>query len=97
MKSSKPFEPDWVSCPGQTIQEIIDEEGASHRELAKALGMNEIDVLMLLAGELIITQDIASRLSISIGSNAEYWLNRESNYRRHLSRIKQNNIRNIKN
>ncbi len=49
---NSPFAPDWVSPPGDTILELIEERGWTQSELAKRLGYTEKHVSQLLNGKL---------------------------------------------
>ncbi len=82
----KSFTPDWVSPPGDTILDIIEERGWTQAELAKRLGYTEKHVSQLIGGK-PLTVDAAFRLERVLGSNVDFWLAREANYRKHLARI----------
>lgn len=91
---TKPFSPDWVSCPGDTIQDVLDEYNASSKDLSKAIGITISDVDKLLVGALSIDDNLAERLATTVGGSKGFWLRRESNYRTHLNRIKQESDKN---
>ncbi len=82
-----PFAPDWVSPPGDTIVDIIEERGWTQAELAKRLGYTEKHVSQLLNGKVPLTDDAALRLEHVLGSNAGFWLAREAKYREHSARL----------
>jgi HTH-type transcriptional regulator/antitoxin HigA len=75
------FTPQWVSPPGDTIQDVIEERDWTLARLSKALGYSPQFINQLLNGEAIITKDIALNLGRVIGSTSEFWLNREAQYR----------------
>jgi HTH-type transcriptional regulator / antitoxin HigA len=81
-----PFTPDWVSPPGDTILDLIEERGWTQAELAKRLGYTEKHTSQLINGK-PLTVDAAFRLERVLSSNVEFWLAREANYRKHLARI----------
>lgn len=82
-----PFAPDWVSPPGEAIQDLAEERGWSQQELARRLGYTEKHVSQLVNGKVALTVDAAQRLERVLGSTLDFWLNLEANYRRHGARL----------
>lgn len=82
-----PFAPDWVSPPGEAIQDLAEERGWSQQELARRLGYTEKHVSQLVNGKVALTVDAAQRLERVLGSTLDFWLNLEANYRRHSARL----------
>lgn len=82
-----PFAPDWVSPPGDAIQDLAEERGWSQQELARRLGYTEKHVSQLVNGKVALTVDAAQRLERVLGSTLDFWLNLEANYRRHSARL----------
>ena len=82
------FTPQWVSPPGDTIQDVIEERDWTLAQLSEALGYSPQFINQLLNGEAIITKDIALNLARVIGSTSEFWLNREAQYRFQLTNQK---------
>lgn len=87
INEAKPLEPDWVSLPGDTIAEIMEEAGWSQRDLAGRLGYSEKHLSLLINGDATITRDTAQRLERVLGGGVEFWLNLEANYQRDKARI----------
>ncbi|QJD29063.1 helix-turn-helix domain-containing protein [Methylococcus geothermalis] len=83
-----PFAPDWVSPPGDTIADVLEERGWTQAELARRLGYTEKHVSQLINGKAPVTEETASRLERVIGSTAGFWLRREALYRERLERQK---------
>lgn len=81
-----PFAPDWVSPPGDTIADVLEERGWTQTELARRLGYTEKHVSQLINGKAAITEDTASRLERVLGSTAGFWLRKEATYRERLER-----------
>ena len=81
-----PFAPDWVSPPGDTILDIIEERGWTQAELAIRLGYSAKHVNQLIKGKVPLTDDAAIRLERVLGSPVSFWLNREARYRERLAR-----------
>lgn len=80
------FQPDWVSSPGETIADLLEEQKWSQAELAERLGYSKKHVHLLIQGKAALTEDAALRLERTLGSTAEFWMNRESRYRQALAR-----------
>lgn len=87
---SAPFAPDWVSPPGDSIIDAIEERSWTQAELAARLGVSEKFVSQLLNGKVTLTQDTAEKLEKVIGGTAEFWMDREANYQRHKARLEAN-------
>lgn len=84
---SAPFAPDWVSPPGDTILDLIDERGWTQTELARRLGYTEKHISQLINGKVPLTDEAALRLEPVLGSTAGFWLAREAKYREHCARL----------
>lgn len=84
------FLPDWVSPPGATIHDILEDRGQSVADLAAAL-MRSIEYARnLLEGGERINDEIASRLAQMFGTSVSFWLSRESQFRDGLARLEAN-------
>lgn len=81
------FSPDWVSPPGDTILDLIEERDWNQSELSRRLGFSTKHLNQLIKGKAALTEDAALRLERVLGSTANFWLNREVKYREHLARI----------
>jgi HTH-type transcriptional regulator / antitoxin HigA len=80
------FSPDWVSPPGETITDILQECNMSKGEFAEKMGESIEFIDSLLIGQSIITDEIANKLENVLGSTSSFWLNRELQYRDKLMR-----------
>lgn len=76
-----PFNPDWTSPPGDTIKDILREKKIPLIDLANHLDMSLLQAEALLRGDEQITTWRAMRLAEMLGSNPEFWMNREAQYR----------------
>lgn len=81
------FAPDWLSAPGGTILDIIEERGISPKELANLLGISLDQTERLISGKDAITRDVAKLLSSRLGGSEKFWLSREINYRNEVARL----------
>ena len=81
------FSPDWVSPPGDTIVDLMEEKNWTRAELARRLGFSAGHLNQLIKGNIPLTQDSALRLERVLGSTAKFWLNREAIYRERLASL----------
>ncbi|MEQ9368682.1 MAG: HigA family addiction module antitoxin [Coleofasciculus chthonoplastes F3-SA18-01] len=79
------FTPDWISPPGDTIADLIEEREWSQTDLAKRLGYTTKHVSLLINGKAPITEETALKLENVLGSTAGFWLRREAQYRAKLA------------
>ena len=61
--------------PGDIIQESLDELNVSLREFARAMEIAPSTASRLLTGKAALTQEMAIKLSVVIGSSPQMWLN----------------------
>ena len=78
-----------LSCPGDTIQETIDEIGMSQAELAERIGRSVPKLNELIKGKAPITKETATKLEYVLGIPANFWLNLERSYQDELLEIQQ--------
>ena len=81
------FGPDWVSPPGDTIRDLMEERDWSQAELARRLGFSAKHLNQLVKGKTSLTRDTALGLERVLGSTAGFWLSREARYRARLARL----------
>ena len=81
------FQPDWMSSPGDTIRDLMEERDWNQVELAKRLGFTTKHLNQLVKGKASLSEDTALRLEYVLGSTARFWLNRETIYRERLARL----------
>lgn len=82
-----PFAPDWVSPPGDTLLDILEERDWTQDELAQRLGYTPKHVNQLIKGKVPLTEDAAIRLERVVGSTVGFWLAREAKYRERCARL----------
>ncbi len=80
------FAPDWLSPPGDTIADVLEERGWSQAEFAQRIDYTPKHVNQLLRGKAPIREETALRLERVLGSTARFWLQREAEYREALAR-----------
>lgn len=81
------FTPDWISPPGDTISDILEERDWTQEDFAKRMGNSTKHISQLINGKATITQETALKLERVIGGTAGFWLNREIQYRENLHRL----------
>ncbi|BAY91435.1 MULTISPECIES: HigA family addiction module antitoxin [unclassified Tolypothrix] len=91
IKTTRPFTPDWVSPPGDTIADFLEERDWTQVQLAERLGYTTKHISQLINGKAPINEETAMKLERVLGSTAAFWLNREAQYRAALARIEEEN------
>lgn len=71
----------WISPPGASISDALEELGISVQEFSVAVKMTVEQVKNLIAGKVLIDEALAERISEVVGSTPAFWLRREMNYR----------------
>ncbi|WP_265644901.1 helix-turn-helix domain-containing protein [Verminephrobacter aporrectodeae] len=79
------FAPQWVSPPGDTILDLLEERGWTQQQLADRLGFSPKHVNQLINGKVPLSEDAAIRLQNVLGARAGFWLTREAQYRERVA------------
>lgn len=82
------FAPDWISAPGDTIADLLEERGWTQADFATRTGFTKKHVHLLLQGKAPVSEDTALRLERVLGSSVRFWMNLETQYREQLLRRK---------
>lgn len=69
-----------LSCPGDTIQEILEDKNMSQKILAHQIGCSLSMLNELISGKAPITKEIAVKLERVLLLPANFWLNLQSQY-----------------
>lgn len=88
MPEENEFQPDWASPPGDTIADILEENGIPLGEFARRLGTTPENAQELLSGRAAITLRTARQLEAALGGSAIFWRSREDQYRNDLARLR---------
>ena len=83
------FTPDWISPPGDTIADLLEERDWTQAQLAERLGHTTKHVSQLVTGKASISEQTALKLERVLGSTAAFWLNREAQYRARLAKAEE--------
>lgn len=86
MVSKIPYAPDFVSPPGWSLEELLEERGLSQAELARQTGFTPKHVNGVVKGRARISPDFALALERVLGTPADFWLVRDAHYQLHLAR-----------
>jgi HTH-type transcriptional regulator/antitoxin HigA len=82
------YNPDTVSPPGETLQDLLDEMNISQANLARFLNRPFKTINEIIKGKCAITAETAIQFEEFFGVEAEFWLARETRYRLYLARRK---------
>lgn len=88
-KELQGYRPDHATPPGETIEEFLEADGMTQRELAKRLGLSCQQLNKIIKGKAPITSETAIKLEDVFGVDASFWNNLEMQYRESLARIRE--------
>ncbi|MEN8447730.1 MAG: HigA family addiction module antitoxin [Cyanobacteria bacterium J06555_13] len=83
------FIPDYVSSPGETLLEALEERGMSQAELAERTGRHKKTINEIIKGKAALTPETALQLEHVLGIPARFWNNREQQYRETLAKLQE--------
>lgn len=83
------YKPDKVSPPGDTLADIIEERGMTQIELAERTGRPTKTINEIIRGKAAITPETAILFERVFGTPAEFWNQREANYRAYRARRRE--------
>jgi len=84
-ETTRTFTPDWVSPPGDTIADLLEERDWTQAQLAERLGYTTKHISLLINGKAPINEETALKLERVLGSTAAFWLRYEAQYRAALA------------
>jgi HTH-type transcriptional regulator/antitoxin HigA len=79
---------DYAVPPGETLRELLDEQGLTQRDLARRADLSPKHVNRLLHGLVPLSADVAQRLERVTGTPARIWNSLEAGYRSDLERLR---------
>lgn len=80
------FEPDFISSPGETLEDVLEEREMTQLELAGRMGRTPKLINEIVRGKAGITPETALQLERVFDIPASFWNARESKYREALAR-----------
>lgn len=88
MTERREFQPEWVSPPGDTIADLLEERGWTQAELADRTGYSTKYINQLIKGKVPLSGESALKLESVFGAPARFWMTREAQYQEDLERKK---------
>ncbi|MBK9963535.1 MAG: HigA family addiction module antidote protein [Holophagales bacterium] len=82
----RPYQPDFVSPPGETLRETIQAWDITQSALAERTGKTLKAINEIVQGKSAITPETALQLERVLGVPAGFWLNREARYQESRAR-----------
>ena len=86
LNSTRTFQPDYLSAPGATVADLLEEADMTQTELAHRLGVSLKHINQVVKGAASISAELALGLEKVFGVSAAFWLSRESLYRADIAR-----------
>ena len=81
------YRPDYVSPPGETLLEALEEREMTQAELAQRTGRPKKTINEIVKGKAAITPETALQFERVLGIPATFWNKREQQYREALARL----------
>ena len=79
------YTPDFVSRPGDTLIELLEEREMSQAELSRRMGRPKKTINEIIQGKASITPETALQLEKVLDVPAHFWSNRQQQYDQHLA------------
>lgn len=73
--------------PGYYVEEAIQDMNISQSDFAKKLGISERTLSLFINGKIDISYNLASKLSIVLGTSIQFWFNLQRIYNKKLLEI----------
>ena len=89
MSNVKEYKDIVVFHPGYYIADIIDDMEISQNEFATRMGTTVETLSKLINGQANISNDLAKKLSVMLGTSVEVWQNLQNTYDQKLLEIQQ--------
>lgn len=80
------YQPKSITAPGETLSDLLEEQGMTQTELAKRMGRPLKTINEIINGKAVITPDTALQLEKVFETPADYWIRHEAEYRAFLAR-----------
>lgn len=80
-RTTNQYASDYVSSPGETLEEALNEGGMTQVDFAQRMGMSGEQVARILNGAAPIAPETALKLEYVLDIPARFWNNREQQYR----------------
>lgn len=90
--SESQFKPDFISPPGETLEEILQTKGMSQSELAERTGRTPKTINEIIKGKLSIGPETALQLERVFSIPASFWNNRQRRYDEYLAQQQEKHL-----
>lgn len=81
MEPKNQYQPEFVSPPGETLADVLDDRGLTPSDLALRMGLPTTRIHAILRGDAVIDPELAAELERILSVPAGFWLARELRYR----------------
>lgn len=81
-----PWQPQWVSRPGDTISHLMSRQALDVARLAGRMGKDRGLIQQLIAGTAAIDDEMAASLALHLGGTENFWRNRQLQFDQALDR-----------
>jgi addiction module HigA family antidote len=85
MNKQTKYKPNFVSPPGETLQELLEQFNLSQADLAERTGRPKKTINEIIQGKSAITPETALQFQRVLKTPAHFWLVREAKYRAWLA------------
>lgn len=89
MPETLTYEPDYISPPGETLEDVLEARSMTQAELSDRTGLSRKTVNEIIKGKAPITQNTAISFERVFGIPARFWNNREQGYRHAIARLEE--------
>jgi addiction module HigA family antidote len=83
------YVPDFVSPPGETLEEVLEVRGMSQADLAERTGRPKKTINEIVKGKAAITPETALQFELVLRIPAAFWTSREQQYQDAVARSKE--------
>ena len=85
--STRPYLPDYVVAPGESLKEALEDRTMTQAELARRTGRPLKTISEIVNGKSAITPETALQFERVLGISAAFWNNLETNFRADRARL----------
>lgn len=86
METKNQYQPDFVSPPGETLADVLEDRDMTQAQLAIRMGRPKKTINEIIQGKAAIVPETALQLERVLGVPAGFWLAREQHYRESVAR-----------
>lgn len=76
---------EFIIHPGETLKEILEDQGMTQKELALRVGLTEPYISSVINDQKAISVSLAKKLEYALGVDASFWINLQANYDKELA------------